>query len=924
VDPERHRRAQTLFEQAEALPLEKRETLLATIGADDPVLRREVARLLEAAARMAEDFLEPSPTSRATRTRVGETLAHYRILDQLGVGGMGEVYLAEDERLKRRVALKVLPPDLAGNPERLERFQREAETVAALNHPNIVTIYSIENEGGVHFLTMELVEGPTLRRLIDHSGALPIEDVLDLGVQISEGLAEAHAAGITHRDLKPGNVMVAQNDRVKLLDFGLARADQSFGADAALADPKAEITKEGTILGTIAYMSPEQVMGRRVTTRSDVFSLGILLFELATGKHPFLGETETSTLAKILERKPLALLEARPGLPRELEQIVGRCLEKDPTQRYQDTAQLARELRGLVRARGSPGPSTLEAPQARGLLTGGRRGRLAATSGLLIALGGLGLWSWMSPRGSRPIGGEAPSVAVLPLRNISEDPEESAYLAEGLAQAVTTKLTQAGLRVTPRESVLRAREGLSPQEVAKELGVSAVLLGTFQLAEERIHATLSLVEAASGFQVWAQDFDGPLEDLFALQSQIALEAAESLKGKLTVAERESVVSQESQSLDAYDYYLQGAHFLQAQDLESTEVARQYFERAVAIDPDLIEAQIGLGAVHSMRYFNSWGGIQDLQVAEERYLAALRLDPVSMRARRGLMRIEWDRGRPEEVLIQAREARRAGRPDDVESLLAEAQGYAMVGLNELSLPVLRRVLELDPLNEAASWWLVLARAWSGEFEAAVEAGEAYVGRFGDDGLIHTWIGVSHYVSGRLDRAEEHYQKATTGRDDQAGLLSLLFRGHLQQESGRQDEARSSWEAGLEAIRSRREEVRRSPRLLLLGATFEACLGRVPSPEALREILDQSASSPEVAFLAAGLARAGDWQRSAEVLRGSLDRGSVLFHWRGVFNGLGLDSRSAELGDFVQAFDARALELSERFGPSDPVPGVSARE
>jgi Tol biopolymer transport system component len=199
-----------------------------------------------------------------------------------------------------------------------------------------------------------------------------------LGVQIAEGLAEAHAAGITHRDLKPGNVMVAPNDRVKLLDFGLARADQPFGADAALADPKAEMTKEGAILGTIAYMSPEQVMGRRVSTRSDVFSLGILLFELATGKHPFLGETETSTLAKILERKPLALLEARPGLPRELEQIVGRCLEKDPTQRYQDTAQLARELRGLVRARGSVGPSTLEAPRARGLFPGGRRGRLAA------------------------------------------------------------------------------------------------------------------------------------------------------------------------------------------------------------------------------------------------------------------------------------------------------------------------------------------------------------------------------------------------------------------------------------------------------------------------------------------------------------------------------------------------------------------
>jgi serine/threonine-protein kinase len=836
---------------------------------------------------------------------------------------MGEVYLAEDQRLKRRVALKVLPQEVSRSQERLERFQREAETVAALNHPNIVTIHSIENAGGLCFLTMELVEGPSLRQLLDRSGALPIEDVIHLGVQIAEGLAEAHAAGIVHRDLKPGNVMVAPNDRVKLLDFGLARIDRPFEASAAGVDPKEEITKEGAILGTIAYMSPEQLMGRRVSSRSDIFSLGILLFELATGKHPFPGDTQTSTLAKILEREPQRLLQARPGLPRELERIVGRCLEKKPAKRYQDTAQLARELRGLRRGDGTEATTALEEPTARRGLGLSRRSLLTVAAGLAAVFGALGVWRWTTPTEPRLLGGDSFSVAVLPLRNISDDPKESDYLAEGIGQAVATKLTQAGLRVAPWESARRVDSDLPLKQVANELGVAAVLVGTFELADERIRTSLSLVNAASNFVDWAQDFDEPFEDIFAIQRQIAVKAAESLKGRLTPEEQESLAAQESKSLDAYDYYLQGAHLLQVQDRESTDVARQYFEQSLAIDPDLVEARIGLGAAYTMRYFNSWGGVGDLQVAEESYLAALRLDPTSMRARRGLIRIETEHGRAEEVLIQAREARRAGRPNDVESLLAEAEGYALAGLTELSLPVFRRVLELDPVNEAASWWLVLAEAWSGGFEAAVAAGEDYSSRFGYDGQIHTWVGVSHYALGRLDRAEAHYQEATTDKDDLATLFSLLFLGHLQQDSGRHDEARSTWEAGLEAIRGRPEEVRLSTRLLFLGAAFETCLGAGPSPEDLREALDQSTPSYEVALLAAGLARRGDWGRAAELLTRSLDKGGVLHYWRAVFKGLGLDYRSARLGDFVPAFEARALELSERFGPGDPVQAVPAR-
>jgi eukaryotic-like serine/threonine-protein kinase len=412
LDPERHRRAQTLFEQAEALPLEKRETLLETIGADDPVLSREVARLLEAAASMAEDFLEPSPTSRATRTRVGETLAHYRILEELGVGGMGEVYLAEDERLKRRLALKVLPPDLAGSPERLERFQREAETVAALNHPNIVTIYSIESEGEVHFLTMELVEGPTLRRLIDHSGALPIEDVLNFGVQISEGLAEAHAAGITHRDLKPGNVMVASNDRVKLLDFGLARADQPFGANAVLADKKDEITKEGAILGTIAYMSPEQAKGQPADRRSDLWAFGVVLWEMLTGRRPFGGGSVTETLAEVLKSDP-PWGELPAGLPRPLLRLLRRCLERDPRRRLRDAGDARLEMLAALET-----PAETEALEAA---QGPASRMLIAVAAAAAALAGLGVGWWLAT--SRAPGGASDSRArIVSITQLTDQP----------------------------------------------------------------------------------------------------------------------------------------------------------------------------------------------------------------------------------------------------------------------------------------------------------------------------------------------------------------------------------------------------------------------------------------------------------------------------------------------------------------------
>lgn len=344
-----------------------------------------------------------------------------------------------------------------------------------------------------------------------------------------------------------------------------------------------------------------------------------------------------------------------------------------------------------------------------------------------------------------------------------------------------------------------------------------------------------------------------------------------------------------------------------------------------IDPELTEAHIGLGAIHSWRYFNMWGGLDDLRVAEESYLAAFGLEPTSMPARRGLMHVESERGHQEEVLIHAREARRAGRPHDVESLLAEAEGYAIGGLTELSLPIFRRVVELDPLNGLASWWLVLGSAWTGQFEVAVQATEDYLNRIGDDGQVHTWAGVSLYVLGRTDEAQAHYQSATGGRADLASLTSLIFSGHLLQEAGQREEALSTWQAGLETIRSREELVGEHSRLSVLAATLETLLYGASSQQSLLEELDQSGYVDfNTSLLAAAIAKQGDWQQAVEVLFWTLDREFILMNWKIHFWALGLDPAAPELAEFRQLFEAKRLELEERFGPSDPLQEIPARQ
>ncbi|MHC4991896.1 MAG: protein kinase domain-containing protein [Planctomycetota bacterium] len=422
----------------------------------------------------------------------GTRLGTYEIVSTLGAGGMGEVYRAHDQRLSRDVAVKVLPEEVASHPDRLARFEREARTVAGLNHPNVVVLHSIEEKDGIRFITMELVEGEPLDVLVT-PGGLPLSKILDLAIPLADALVAAHERGVVHRDLKPGNVMVTREGRVKVLDFGLAKLTtaEPGGAPGTLA-PTAElpISGEGQMLGTVPYMAPEQVRGEAVDARTDLFSLGIILYELATGRRPFRGATSADVLSAILRDAPEPLPSVRAELPAELEHIVSRCLEKDPRGRYQTALDVGNELRLMKK--------TLD------------RGPVA-----------------------RPASRDVASIAVLPFVNRSRD-EDDEYFADGLADELLTTLAKIrGLRVAANASSFHFK-GKNPTiaEVGEALGVATVLEGSVRKAGNRVRISVHLADVADGYDLWSETYDRTLEDIFAVQDDIARSVVKELRATL--------------------------------------------------------------------------------------------------------------------------------------------------------------------------------------------------------------------------------------------------------------------------------------------------------------------------------------------------------------------------------------------------------
>ena len=603
---DRWRRVEELYESALRLEPAGRGAFVAEACAGDEPLRQEVESLV-GAFEQARDFLDvpalevmaasaagDEAPSEAEAVPAGLQIGPYLIMGALGRGGMGEVYQARDTRLGREVALKFLPEESARDAHALERFTREARAVSALNHPNICVFHDIGDYQGRPFLVLELLEGQSLKDRIA-AGPLPTGELLELAVQVSGALEAAHARGIIHRDIKPGNIFLTRAPsgpgQAKILDFGLVKlaSDAGRAVDAAAAAPSADdtLSRTGAAMGTLSYVSPEQARGEQVDARTDLFSLGVTLYEAATGCSPFHRATAEATLEAILHQVPVAPRELNPRLPPGLERILNKALEKDRTARYQSAAELKADLERLSREQ--------LAPRAR-LLASPRRWALIALVALAVAIPAY-LLRRQGPSGETPPG--VRSLAVLPLENASGDSEQE-YLADGLTEALTGSLGKiSALHVISRASAMQYQATKQPlSEIARALRVEAVARGSTARFGDRVRVSLELIHVSTGRQLWAETYERELSEVPAWQSEVASAVAREVKLKISPAEAARLAGARPVNRDAFEAYLRGRHWLNKRTEEAIRKAIDYFRRAIDEDPAYAPAYAGLAGCYN--------------------------------------------------------------------------------------------------------------------------------------------------------------------------------------------------------------------------------------------------------------------------------------------------------------------------------------
>jgi non-specific serine/threonine protein kinase len=506
---------------------------------------------------------------------IGQTVSHYRVTGKLGSGGMGVVYEAEDTQLGRRVALKFLPPALAQDPPTLERFQREARAASALNHPGICTVFAIEKHDREYFIVMELLEGETLADRV-HRGPIEINELLALAIQLAEALESAHAKGIVHRDLKPANIFVNGRQQVKILDFGLAKFEKNSSAsdvDGMTAVRPEELTKTGTAMGTTYYMSPEQARGQLTDSRTDLFSLGAVLYQMATGTLPFQGDTSAVIFDAVLNRDPVSITEINAGLPAELGRILSRALEKDKTLRYQSATDLRTELLRLKRDLDSSGTKRAANPH--------------------------------DSRGDSGAHAREKSIAVLYFENLSGVKEDE-YFRDGITEDIIAELTKIkGLKSFSRPTVLPYRDKpATPAQIGQQLGAAYVLAGTLRRAGSRLRISTQLIDTHTEFPVWVERYDREMADVFEVQDEIARKIAEAMRVTLSPQEQQAIAAKPTDNLQAYDLFLRGRAYTRRRTRQDLQFALQMFENAVGLDPSFALAYAGIACVSAIYHFDN--------------------------------------------------------------------------------------------------------------------------------------------------------------------------------------------------------------------------------------------------------------------------------------------------------------------------------
>jgi serine/threonine protein kinase/tetratricopeptide (TPR) repeat protein len=507
---------------------------------------------------------------------IGQAVSHYKVTRKIGSGGMGVVYEAEDSRLGRRVAVKFLPAEMAQDSQLIERFQREARAASALNHPNICTIHAIEHFERQHFIVMELLEGKTLAESLVERQTFPMEKLLPMAVQIADALESAHAKGIVHRDLKPANLFVTDRGQVKVLDFGLAKIDRaerpSMGSTPSSMDTMVvgELTTPGSAVGTVSYMSPEQARGQLVDARTDLFSLGTVLYQLGSGVLPFRGETSATVFDAILNREPAPVMDVNPNLPADFWRILSKLLEKDRTLRCQTATELKTDLNRLK----------------RDLESGTKRA------------------AELSDTKSGVVKPAMKSVAVLYFENLSGVKEDE-YLRDGITEDIITELSKIrGLNTFSRPTVLAFRDkSVTPGQIGQQLKAAYVLTGTLRRSGQRLRITTQLIDTNTDFPMWSERYDREMKDVFEVQDEIARKIAEALRVTLSPQELEALAVKPTENLQAYDLYLRGKRYARRQTRQDLEFALQMFENAVALDPSFALAYAACANACAMFYCN---------------------------------------------------------------------------------------------------------------------------------------------------------------------------------------------------------------------------------------------------------------------------------------------------------------------------------